>query len=227
MMNVNFSYDRKIESAYIITLKDNSTSERLADRAKQSCEKVNMPYKIWHGFNGTNNQIVAPDHLKNAGHMKWFKNTDAQLSSTEIACALSHISLWCHCIEIDKPIVVLEHDAIMLKKISEHLCFNAIIYLGCKEQAKNNVPLQPIPIHGTIGPNYHFIWRAHAYAIDPQVAKNMVAYVLKQGVYESLDIMMKADLFAIVQPDLFAYDEPEVVNTTIVDRKKTLAGLRN
>lgn len=226
MININYSYDRTIESAYIITLKNNPVSERLAQRCKHSCDQVEIPSKFWYGYDGTGSHIVSPEHLKDSSHMNWFKCTDAELSKSEIACALSHISLWCHCIEIDNPIIILEHDAVMLKKITEHPAFNTIVYLGCKEQYEKSFPVNMIPVHGTIGKNYHFIWRAHAYLIDPQIAKNMVSYVLKQGIYESLDIMIKADLFSIIQLDLYAYDLPEIVNTTITDRKKTLAGFK-
>lgn len=226
MSNINNSYERRIESAYIITLKDNPTSERLAQRCKQSCDEVNVPAKYWHGFNGTGPTITAPDHLKNASHMNWFKVIDSELSTSEVACALSHISLWCHCIEIDKPIIILEHDAMMIKNISEHPLFNSILYLGCEEQHKKGWQVSMTPVHGTIAKNYHFIWRAHAYVIDPQVAKNMVAFVLKQGIFESLDIMIRADIFAIAQLGMYAYDSPERENTTITARKQTQSGFK-
>lgn len=226
MSNINYSYDRKIESAYIITLKDNPTSERLAQRCKQSCDSVGMPSKFWYGYNGIGSQIITPDHLKNQSHMNWFKTIDSELSLSEVACALSHISLWCHCINIDKPIVIFEHDALMIKKIDEHPLFNSIIYLGCEEQYQKGWELYMTPVHGTIAKNYHFIWRAHAYVIDPQVAKNMVSLVLKNGIFESLDIMIRADMFAIIQLGLYAYDSPERHNTTITSRKQTQSGFK-
>jgi len=60
--------------------------------------------------------------------------------------------------------------------------------------------------------------RAHAYAIDPQVAKNMLAHVIKYGIHESLDLMLRADIFPVVQMGLYASDVPG--ETTITDRKK-------
>jgi len=226
MSKINNSYDRKVDAAYIITLKDNVTSERLANRCKDSCDQVNVPSKFWHGFDGTSGQIQTPDHLQHAIHMNWFKVVDSELSISEVACALSHISLWCHCIDIDKPIIILEHDALMVKQIDEHPLFNSILYLGCEEQVKQQYGVSMTPIHGTIARNYHFIWRAHAYMIDPQVAKNMVSFVLKQGIFESLDIMIRADIFAIMQLGIYAYDSPERVNTTITNRKQTQSGFK-
>lgn len=226
MSNLNYCYDRKIESAYIITLKNNSNSERMAQRCKESCDRLDIPSKFWYAYDGTGAEITEPEHLENAGHMKWFKCVDSELSKSEVACALSHISLWCHCIEIDRPIIILEHDAIMLERISEHPVFNSILYLGCKEQYEKKYPVSMIPPYGSVGRNYYFTWRAHAYIIDPQVAKNMVALVLKNGIFEALDIMIRADMFSILQLGLYAYDESETINTTITNRKQTLAGFK-
>lgn len=64
-----------------------------------------------------------------------------------------------------------------------------------------------IPLHGSDGPNKHFILRAHAYAIDPAVAKNLLAQTLKMGIYAPLDEMMYADLYNISHCGLYAYDE--------------------
>jgi GR25 family glycosyltransferase involved in LPS biosynthesis len=224
MNNILYSYDRQIESAYIITVKNHSVSERMSMRCQNSCKEIGMPYKVWDAFDGTSGRIHSPEHLKNAEHMSWFKQLDHELSITEVACALSHISLWCHCVTIDKPIVILEHDAIMLKKLSDHPLYNSILYLGNIEQYKKGWPVLTTPTHATAGNNYHFICRAHAYAIDPQVAKNMVSHVLKFGIHESLDMMLRADIFNIVEFGVYAYDEADIQNTTIVGRKKTAEG---
>lgn len=225
MINLNFTYDRNIESAYIITLVNNHVSTQMSLRCQLSCKNNNIPYKIWEAYDGTSGKIVEPEHLKEKSHMSWFKQLDHQLSITEIACALSHISLWCHCVELDKPIIILEHDAIMLQNFNTHHLYNSIIYLGNVEQHKRNWPVMPTPTHATNGNNYHFICRAHAYCIDPQIAKNMIAHVLKMGICESLDVMLRADLFNISQFGIAAYDENDVSNTTITNRKKTKSGL--
>ena len=95
------------------------------------------------------------------------------------------------------------------------------MYLGSREQ-KAGWQIMPTPPHATNGHNYHFICRAHAYSIDPAVAKNMLSHVIKYGIHESLDIMLRADIFPICQTGFFAYDEPE--GTTITNRKKTPEG---
>lgn len=219
--SINFSYNTTVESAYVITIRGHSTSEQLSDRCMKSCKDVGMPSKVFYAVDGTTGELKLPKHLEKCSYMTWPKQLDSHLSITEVACALSHFALWCHCVEIDQPIVILEHDAIMVQPYRDHKAYNSIVYLGAREQTTGWAVL-PIPPHATHGRNYHFICRAHAYAIDSAVAKNMVAHVIKYGIHESLDLMLRADIFPIAQHGMFAYDD--FTGTTIVNRKKNPDG---
>jgi GR25 family glycosyltransferase involved in LPS biosynthesis len=213
MNTLFYSYDIAIESAYIITLKNNQDSQRLSARCQQSCRAVGQPFKVWDAFDGLQTEIQTPEHSINNPLMKMLKVTDHYLTRGEVACALSHISLWSKCAEMDKPIIILEHDSVMVKKLESFNAFNSIMYLGGAEWAKQKWNVVPgIPPHASEGPNYHFICRAHAYAIDPTMAKNLLAHVLKFGICAPLDIIIRADLFNITHNGLYAYDDN--VNTT-------------
>lgn len=207
-----------VNRVYIIRLKDHPTSERLAERCAVSCRKVNQNFEFWDAYDGTKGEIEIPKHHNAA--MELIKITDHYATRSEVATALSHISLWVHCIRIDKPIVILEHDAIMLKPYTYHQVYNSIAFLGSREQQELGWQVLPTPPHASEGPNYHFICRAHAYAIDPAIAKNLYAHVVKNGIFAPLDIMIRADIFSFHQTDLFAYDKPEIENTTILGRPK-------
>lgn len=220
MEKLYYSYDRKIENSYIITIKNNENSERLSKRCQESFESVGQKYTIWDAYDGLSDVIVPPEHSKNSDFMQMLKVTDHYLTRGEVACALSHISLWVHCVKIDKPIAIFEHDAILLRKIESHDFFNSILFLGSAEWVEKNWPLIPIPPHGTDGHNKHFICRAHAYVIDPQIAKNLLSHVLKMGICDPLDIMLRADLFNICHRGVFAYDKSEPENTTIKGRNQ-------
>jgi len=221
MLNLYRSNTTSVENAYIITVNGNVNSEKYSARAQQSCKDVGMPFKVWDAYNGTNqnNQIVAPAHLKNDSVMNMLKITDHYMTRGEVACALSHISLWVHCAVIDKPIVILEHDAIMSKRFEVVENYNTIVYLGGNEWKNLGWKIYPIPPHASEGPNYLFICRAHAYAIDPAMAKNLISYVIKNGIVAPLDIMLRADLFNISHQGMFAYDNSsDKLDTTIKAR---------
>lgn len=219
-MNLNFSYDTTVDQAYIIRLKDNTLSKKLAKRCADSCTAVGQPWQYWDAYDGIENPIKEPLHHGQV--MNLIKVTDRYLTRGEVACALSHISLWAKCVEQDRPLIVLEHDAVMLQPYQEHQVFNSICYLGNHEQYQQGWQILPTPPHATEGKNYHFICRAHAYAIDPAVAKNMLAHVVRYGINSSLDIMLRADVFPIHQMGLYAYDNPVIVDgeieTTILER---------
>ena len=219
MLNLEYNYNMSIESAYIITIKDHPVSERLSLRCQESLKALDMQYKVWDAFDGTSGEIKIPEQCKDQRWLSWLKWIDKELSVTEIAVALSHISLWAHCIEIDRPIIILEHDAIMLQKIADHPVTGCLHYLGSYEQAKKGWPVLITPPHATKGNNYHFICRAHSYGIDPWSAKNALSHVLKNGICESLDIMLRSDIIPALQMGLYAYDEPDLENTTSSYRK--------
>lgn len=116
-----YSYSDDVEKAYIITIKDNNISETLSSRCAATCESVGMKYEKWEAFDGTNSkEIRVPEHLVNQSWLKLLKFTSYKMTVSEIACALSHISLWIHCIELDKPIVILEHDAMLINNYRKH-----------------------------------------------------------------------------------------------------------
>jgi hypothetical protein len=228
MKSLYKSYKTAINSAYIIRIKNNKISEDAANRCIKSCEDVNMPFTLWDAYDGVDTEgIKAPEHLKNHTIMNMLKISEHYMRKGEVACALSHISLWSKCLEIEEPIVILEHDAIMLKAYLNHELYNSICYLGCYEQFTQNFKIYLTPPHGTEGPNHHFICRAHAYAIDPAVARTMLCYVLKYGIHSSLDTLLRADLFPIHQIDLFAYDNQESESTIKNRPKEGRPGLRN
>jgi GR25 family glycosyltransferase involved in LPS biosynthesis len=216
-MKLFTSYDLDIDQAYIIRILGNEVSERFASRCAESCENTDMPYSFWDAYDGTNGEIKTPAHHNVI--MDLIRITDHYLTRGEVACALSHISLWAKCAAQDKPLVILEHDAIMLQPYTKHSVYNSIAFLGSAEQVKGGWPALPTPPHGSDGPNKHFLCRAHAYAIDPAVAKNMLSHVIKFGITDPLDIMIRADIFPIHQIGVFAYDDPGA-ETTIHNRPK-------
>ena len=66
-------------------------------------------------------------------------------------------------------------------------------------------------------------------AIDPIVAKNLLAYVIQMGINNPLDLMMRADLFNIIHKGLIAYDKNESkFDTTMKNRNnETRPVIRN
>jgi GR25 family glycosyltransferase involved in LPS biosynthesis len=168
----------KIESAYIITIKNHPTSERLAKRCYDSCVSVNMPVKYWEAFDGTiENKIKFPSHIKKSDIEYYcnFKNI-LNMTVSELACFYSHLSLWKHCVNINKPIVIFEHDAIMMEKITYNHHEDSIIFLGHYKELSPwcKVLLMQIDTREEIYTKNFMLNGAHAYSIHPKIAAKMI-----------------------------------------------------
>jgi hypothetical protein len=220
MQSLIKNQDLSVSCAYVIYIPGNSVSMQLAHRCLDSCVQADQPAVLWPGFDGTSGSIQCPLQLRSQDWVKWIKIMDHFQSPTEIACSLSHISLWAKCMTDNQPLIILEHDAVMIQRLRSHRFYNTVQYLGCAEQKSFDIQNHdPVPM-STINKNWIFINRAHAYSIDPPVARRLFGMVLERGIFESLDVMIMADAVAIVQDGIYAYDDPDG-QTTIRDRKQT------
>jgi len=213
----SFDYSMQLDDpvAYIITLKGHPTSERLSARCQETCKQIGQPYQTWDAFDGTSGEIYYPEHALGQGHYKWLKQMNDRLTITEVATILSHYSLWCKCVEDDKAIVILEHDAVMIQPYKSHNGWNQIEYLGNYEQYQAG-KWPDFPIMAAATKNWRFLCRAHAYSIDPAVARQLISHVIKFGLSAPADMLIRADLFPIVQKGFYAFDVPD--ETTITGR---------
>lgn len=202
-MNLNNAFNPAVYGAFIIRIKGNEISESLAARCGDSCYEIGQKFEYFDAVDGTGDSLKLPDNPI----LKLVKLTNTALTQTEAACFLSHFLLWVKCAELDQPIVILEHDAIMVRKYEVHPFFNVVNYLGSIEQHSGSFGFQfPMPPQGQLNENFRFMLRAHAYAIDPVMARGLISKVIKLGIYTSADIIFRIDEFAIIQDGFYAYD---------------------
>lgn len=129
--------------AFVITLKDNEYSESAAERCIKSAEKHKLHVSKFYGIDKSN-ALKVMDKFG----LKW---TWANMNTTKakcpitglmmspyraksiepiIGCAMSHYSLWMKCIELDEPIVILEHDTVFIKDFPFDMEFKGICGLN-------------------------------------------------------------------------------------------------
>tara|TARA_R100000664_G_scaffold31723_1_gene45656 strand:+ start:130 stop:858 length:729 start_codon:yes stop_codon:yes gene_type:complete len=236
-MNYYCHHEFGIEGTYIISIKGNEVSEQLTQQCLASCKEVGQPnVHIFPAFDATDSKvkvqkhdlglpigelgsIKVPDFLQGQAFLNFLRLKRCDLLMTQIACFLSHYSLWCMCLDKDMPIVILEHDAVMIKPYLRHHYINNIVYLGGCEQVEGTLRSnETIPPHASDQQGLdRFICRAHAYAIDPIMAKNLVSYAINHGIITTADAMMRYDMFGIVQEGIYAYDNPHDLSTITLD----------
>jgi hypothetical protein len=112
-------------NAFVITLLDNEDSVASANACITSIQQTNSALST---------EIVSAITPNTMFECKWtwplrkkhicpitglllsaYKNADI---NKRIACAQSHYMLWKKCIELNEPIMILEHDALFVKKFS-------------------------------------------------------------------------------------------------------------
>jgi Glycosyltransferase family 25 (LPS biosynthesis protein) len=192
-LTLRHAFSPEVAATYIIYLPLNQVSVGLASRAMEACATVDQPATLFRGFDGTNGMLRIPGPLAAESWPYWIKLYDERLTSSQIACAFSHFALWTYCMAWDQPIVVLEHDAVMLAPYRRHRYPNTIAHLGGSEQGPVNAL--------SSGGNWRFLGGTHAYAIDPLAAHRLFAIVLDRGIYAPLDVMLRlADVAVIPEP---------------------------
>ena len=242
-LNVDYNWEKDIAETCIIAIPNNASSQEKAQNALDSCRYVGQVNpRIYLGYDGTDkSSIYTPNSIQTSSLinvMSWIKVVDTALSITEVACALSHISLWVHCININKPIVIMEHDAYMLRPFERMTYTNSVEYLGRDSElitllkdAKvdsyheliqyyketGNYPQKVIRLPVTMVINYNFLFShgLHAYAIDPFMARRLFARVLTEGLINPIDVVVEVTDFELVQTAVYAILGPKSVESTI------------
>ena len=238
-MNYYSQLEMKVEGTYIISIQGNEVSQKLTQQCYESCQKVGQPnVNVFPAFDATGSKIKVqqhdlglpvgelgsikvPEFLQGQAFLNFLRLKRCDLLMTQIACFLSHYSLWCMCLDKDRPIVILEHDAVMVKPFLRHNYLNNIVYLGGSEQIHGSLRSNDsTPPHASDQQGLdRFICRAHAYSIDPIMAKNLVSYAIHHGIITTADAMIRYDMFGIVQEGVYAYDNPHDQSTITIDGK--------
>ena len=220
---------------YIIHLPNNPLSVQLANKAYESCIKHGYDAFLFNAKNHNDVELffksnnmkeifsTVIDHY--ATYKFWIQKPGAR------GCAASHIYLWQKCVELQEPIVILEHDAMVLKPWPEidwthvlHLDYEGSIkrrvwrnisdkYQEVKENSVFRMGFVPfdLPLATCMNCTY-------AYAIKPSAAQLLLESVYRVGFYP-VDRMINENIVSIetVHPKI-AEEQPEAaeISTTSV-----------
>ena len=156
---------------FVIALKDHPVSESQLADCLASAKRHGWGVEIFWGVNGN---TINSTTWKSLG---LFPRPDKPTMSKPgvQGCFLSHYSLWNKCIELNEPIIILEHDALIQEAWPGITLTTAVIKLHRYYKQKN------IKYDSDTG-----VWSpsGHAYCISPTHAKILVNYVKKIGAFE-------------------------------------------
>jgi GR25 family glycosyltransferase involved in LPS biosynthesis len=125
-----------------------------------------------------------------------------RVKEKRIACSLSHYALWLECISLNEPILIFEHDAIIIKSIHEDLFNTSYDILGINDPRgatrRSNI------FHDTIQKSKHEYLNVpivddmlipqglagnSAYIIKPAGAKKLIELCKEHGLWPNDAIM--------------------------------------
>ena len=204
--------------AYAIVIKDNPTSERGYEKLVRSYIDFNQEFPLKR-FDAVTPATV--DNVLDNTELKWNypwqgevidfatgltkKAYQTKNQKARIACALSHYLLWEQCLMLDKPILILEHDSVFIKKIdflpedTEYDIIGINNPLGCTRKSK--------VFHDKILEKKRFFQLApyvdddmkhpqglagnSAYIVKPEGAHDLIRLVVKHGLWPNDAIMCR------------------------------------
>tara|TARA_Y100000389_G_scaffold204831_1_gene259995 strand:- start:10386 stop:11081 length:696 start_codon:yes stop_codon:yes gene_type:complete len=211
--------------AFIIHIKGNKTSERTAGWVHESCVEFGYEPEMFEGITPKtlhkwdkkyNLAVMKPSHMYDR---QIGKNGTKYTYECKYSNFLNHYTLWNKCIELNEPIIILEHDVFAVKAWDAD--FDEMLVLNMHSGLHQNIfdstskPSLIEGIHTYVNPFLNYkaknIWLnagmipgSAAYAISPKGAKRIIANVKKHG-WDKADYIIntKSIRMQYVFPDYF------------------------
>lgn len=121
--------------AFIIRLKDNKHSCKMAQECVEQAKKFNVDVEYFDAINGND----AEFHYKQTGVPRPKKNLKKGKAGV-LGCFFSHYYLWQECWLQNRPYLILEHDGFIIQTIPNNICdqFSDVLKLdNCDPYSKN------------------------------------------------------------------------------------------
>lgn len=175
---------------FVIALKDHRISEQQLQDCLTSAEQNKWQIEIFWGIYGN---TLTDDDWHNIGVIPHIGKAGAR------GCFYSHYLLWTKCIELDEPVVILEHDAIINRPWESIEIEHSIIKLHKHYRKDPENQKWNHPVVGQWSPS------THAYCITPQLCKTLINAAKTIGAYPA-DVFMGRNIVSVQ-----LLGEPELV----------------
>lgn len=183
--------------AFIIRKPNDELSERLSDECVASAKQFGVSAEKFDGVYANHDEIIKSKKLFFFEKMKEHRKTNPGIKG----CFLSHFLLWEKCLELNEPILIFEHDALMIRPLPHnflnlftHHCVldYAVHYPNYEEIITTETTLKvtayPKLDAGKIGfsrLNATHKKGSHAHAVTPLGAKTIIESIRKFGMLPS------------------------------------------
>jgi len=90
---------------YVISLPD---AEERRERAAIQLADAGIDFEFFDALRGE--QALGQGHFERCDDDEWLLNTGREVTPAEIGCFASHRSMWQKCVELGRPIMIMEDD---------------------------------------------------------------------------------------------------------------------
>ena len=123
-------FNQSAIKAFIIHNPDAPQSVELAKRCLRSCETFEQPAQLVSGVSKHDARKIALDLGYNLNSYDYIDTKQNRpLRDGQIGCFLAHREQWIRCVQLDRPIIIFEHDAILLGSLGEYKNFQHVLNL--------------------------------------------------------------------------------------------------
>jgi GR25 family glycosyltransferase involved in LPS biosynthesis len=156
---------------FVIAIKGHTISEQQLEDCLDSAKKYNWTVEVFWGVDG---RSITEDTWKHAG-LSYRTDKPTMHRPGVQGCFLSHWALWQKCVNINEPIIILEHDAVIQSQWKTIDISNGILKLHKHYSGKKS----KIDEHSG-----NWSKSGHAYCLSSDHAKILINFVKQVGAYE-------------------------------------------
>lgn len=176
--------------AFIIK-SNNELSTRLANDCIDAARNLELMVEPWVATNGATDGLNRMVELG----LTTFLSKSIKNRLGVLGCFISHYELWLKCIELNEPMIILEHDGYMLRTIpsdiNEH--YTDVLLLDPFKPTSEQYDLL-ISDSSTLPVDYYtpiadkqtkygeFVFGAYAYCIKPEAAEKLTLFARSVGI---------------------------------------------
>lgn len=175
---------------YVITMSQTPESVKSAERCIESGKRHGLEIQKWEAT--TPNELLSALLLDAGIAVAGFREKYSRFENC-ISAFHSHWSLWKHCTEINQPVTIFEHDAVVVDNIPD-MQHNGCISLGKPSYGKFNLP-QSLGVNPLTSKPY--FPGAHAYRVSPAGAELLIAQATMHA--RPTDIFLNRDVMPWLQ----------------------------
>lgn len=180
--------------AFVIRKPGDEMSEKFADECIESAKKFEITVEKFDGVYSNHDDYINSRKLRFFEKMKEHRKTNPGIKG----CFLSHYLLWEKCIELNEPVMIFEHDALMIRSLPDnildlfsHHCIldYAVHYPNYEEIISNNCDLTVKTFNKIKTAQFGFkqvnsthVKGSHAHIVKPLGAETLIKSIKQHGI---------------------------------------------